>query len=283
MNMCELLALSCNRSVDVVLSFSELARHGGETGAHTDGWGVAFYEGADAMVVREPHAAARSAWVKCLAENPFTSRTVIAHIRKATQGEISLRNTQPFQREFGGRIHVFAHNGNIQGIVPLQHMATDRFTPVGDTDSEAAFCLFLNRLSAAAPGSGSPPFELTWQLFLQLARELMSYGPANILYSNGTHIFAHADRRWQVSGRIEPPGLMLLERQCAPEPISNDYSGISFAGDVQTVALLASVPLTAAGWRPLARGTVIALADGRVVREEFVASDGENLARGSVT
>ena len=114
--MCELFALSATRSVDIALSFTELARHGGDMGLSADGWGVAYYEDNDAVVLREPRAAARSPWVRCIVDYPFHSQSVVAHIRKATQGEISLRNTQPFQRELGGRSHVFAHNGNLHNI-----------------------------------------------------------------------------------------------------------------------------------------------------------------------
>ena len=56
--MCELFALSASSPVDVRLSLHELARHGGETGMHADGWGVAFLQDRDVAVFREPSAAA---------------------------------------------------------------------------------------------------------------------------------------------------------------------------------------------------------------------------------
>jgi predicted glutamine amidotransferase len=39
--MCELLAMSARLPAPLHLSMTELARHGGETGPHRDGWGVA--------------------------------------------------------------------------------------------------------------------------------------------------------------------------------------------------------------------------------------------------
>jgi predicted glutamine amidotransferase len=111
--MCELFALSASAAVDIKFSLAELARDGGDTGIHTDGWGVAFLKGRDVRPFREPVAAATSPWVQCLQTHALHSETVVAHIRHAMQGGISLANTQPFVRELGGRMHVFAHNGNI--------------------------------------------------------------------------------------------------------------------------------------------------------------------------
>lgn len=68
--MCELFALSASSPVDVRLSLHELARHGGETGMHADGWGVAFLQDRDVAVFREPSAAARSHWITCLETHP---------------------------------------------------------------------------------------------------------------------------------------------------------------------------------------------------------------------
>ncbi|MGL5672600.1 MAG: class II glutamine amidotransferase, partial [Plesiomonas shigelloides] len=43
--MCELLGMSANVPTDICFSFTGLARRGGQTGPHKDGWGITFYEG----------------------------------------------------------------------------------------------------------------------------------------------------------------------------------------------------------------------------------------------
>ena len=134
--MCELFALSASAPVDIKLSLGELARHGGETGIHADGWGVAFLEGRDARLFRDPSAAARSPWVACLAQHPPTSDTVVAHVRHATRGAVTLANTQPFARELWGRMHVFVHNGNLAGLeagtTKVSRIPADRRHGFGD-------------------------------------------------------------------------------------------------------------------------------------------------------
>ena len=265
--MCELLALSSTVPVDVAFSFAELARHGGDTGRSADGWGVSYFEGDDAVVIREPRAAARSPWAKCLVDNPFRSSCVIAHVRRATQGEISLRNTQPFQRELQRRVHVFAHNGNLHGAEGLLS-ATDRFKPIGNTDSEIAFCVFINRLAAELPATGLPAFDVTWRRFVEFSADMARLGPANMIYADGTHVYAYADRRLQRSGEVEPPGLVMVERVCAPELSPTTAAGVSVTGDAASVVIVASVPLSSENWRSLPRGTVLAISSGRIMREE---------------
>ena len=43
--MCELLGMSANIPTDIRFSFSGLMQRGGRTGPHSDGWGIAFYDG----------------------------------------------------------------------------------------------------------------------------------------------------------------------------------------------------------------------------------------------
>ena len=55
--MCELLGMECNVPTDIVFSFTALSMRGGRTAHHSDGWGLALYEGNAARVFLEPTAA----------------------------------------------------------------------------------------------------------------------------------------------------------------------------------------------------------------------------------
>ena len=264
--MCELFALSASAPVDIKLSFAELARHGGETNIHADGWGVAFLEGKDARVIREPVAAASSPWVQCLQTHPVRSDTVVAHIRHATQGRISLANTQPFVRELAGCAHVFAHNGNL-GADDADTQRGKRYRPIGETDSEAAFCDLMDRLASARDREASDAHGMDLEVFSVFARQVRSRGPANVILASNGRLLVHADRRMQQSGVIAPPGLWMLQRACGGEqPRTFDASGVAFDGPALTVVLVASVPLSAEAWEPLPRGTVLAVMHGRIVK-----------------
>ena len=251
------------------LSLTELARHGGDTGPHGDGWGVGFYQGGDALLMREPEAAHDSRWVQFLQERPVPTQAAIAHIRRATQGEKLLRNTQPFARELGGRLHLFAHNGMSPGIEADPRFPTQRFRRVGETDSEHAFCALLDRL-APLWDLGEPSHAEQLRVVRAFAAELRTLGPANFLYSDGDVIIAHGHQRRSDTGELGAPGLHLLCRSCSAgaEPHAAEaLAGVSIDPQAQQeVALLASVPLSAEPWQALAEGELVVLRGGRVVQ-----------------
>jgi len=261
--MCELFAMSSHIPTSVRLSIDVLARHGTTERRLGDGWGVAFHDGRDARVIREPAPAEDSPWIAFLAQRGLGGRIVLAHIRRATQGDIALRNTQPFQRELGGRVHLFAHNGRLAGIE--QRLGADpRFGSIGETDSEVAFCALLDRL-APLWAAGAPAVAGRIAVIAEFAAELRAMGPANFLYTDGDLLFAHADRRTQPGGQIAPPGLTMLERTC---PIDHDAlptAGVTITPGPQRLVLFASVPLTGEAWRRIPEGALVVVRDGQIL------------------
>ena len=172
--MCELFAMSSRYPTSVGFSLETLARRGGHDGPHKDGWGVAYFEGHDVFLLRESSPAAESGLVKFMEKNGPPSNLVLSHVRLATQGEPALRNTQPFQRELAGRAHVFAHNGNTPGIKDACCLDSNRFTPIGDTDSEFAFCCLLERLEELWDGAAerAPSVESRLEIVADFAAQL---------------------------------------------------------------------------------------------------------------
>ena len=264
--MCQLLGMNCNVPTDICFSFEGFTARGGETDVHKDGWGIGWYEDGDVRLVKEPAAASDSACLAFIQDHPFRSRLVLSHIRKATQGALSLANTQPFARELGGRMHVFAHNGDLDGTRLRDAYALGAYRPVGDTDSEYAFCALLARLAPLWRDGGAPPLDARLARVAEFAAGLRALGPANFLYADGDALFAHGHKRMHAGG-IRPPGLHVLCRTCAGESGAFDAEGLSIAsaGGPQEVALAASVPLTGEGWRPLGEGETLALRGGRIV------------------
>jgi len=250
--MCELFAMSALIPTRVRFSFETFARRGGDTGDHTDGWGVAFYDGLDCWLLREPSPAAESICARHLAVHHIRSNLVISHIRKATGGlPVSLANTHPFEREVDGSRIVFAHRGQFDGIHddPTFPLGIDR--PIGQTDSEHAFCFLLRDIRAA--GRLDAP-RLKPQLDALRAR-----GVANIVISDGRQLIAYADK-----------DMHLLRRHCprmAEEDV-HDLGGVTFGGfhGDQDVVLVASVPLTdESAWEALPSGTLLVAKHGEVV------------------
>lgn len=118
---------------------------------------------------------------------PIHSTHVIAHIRKATQGEVALENCHPFRRELWGRYWVFAHNGDLPDFYPDN---TGLYQPVGKTDSERAFCLILEKLRQQFP-LGKPSLKELYSVLKEITEDVAKRGIFNYLISDGEHFFAH--------------------------------------------------------------------------------------------
>lgn len=145
--MCELLGMSANVPTDICFSFSGLVQRGGGTGPHKDGWGITFYKGLGCRTFKDPLPSIDSPIARLVQDYPIKSCAVVSHIRQANRGRVALENTHPFTRELWGRHWTFAHNGQLRGYRTLK---TGHFRPVGQTDSEQAFCWLLARI----PGVG---------------------------------------------------------------------------------------------------------------------------------
>jgi glutamine amidotransferase len=276
--MCELFALSSRIPAEVRFSFEAFSRRGGLGGGNKDGWGVAYYQDNDIRLLKEPEPAADSACVRFLQEHPFASSIVVSHIRRATQGATSMRNTQPFARELGGRMHVFAHNGDLDPAALRSRLTLGRWRPVGDTDSEYAFCAMLELLAPLwqqMQGARVPEVEARRDVVARFAAVLRELGPANFIYTDGDLLFLHGHRRMH-GDRLaaHPPGLHLLSRHCASDPRPWHADGVSVAAHAQQdVLLAASVPLTdEPGWRALAEGELVVARNGWIVPRQVDAS-----------
>ena len=262
--MCELFCLSSLWPTTATFSLHAFAQRGGYTGRNVDGWGLAFHDGRDVRLFKEPEPAADSAWLAFVEERRVPSRLMLSHIRHATQGSVSLANSQPFARELGGRMHVFAHNGRLDGIETRCAGQWERFRPLGQTDSEVAFCILLERLSKLWLRGEVPPIEERLAVITHFAGDMRKLGPANFLYTDGDALFAHGHRRLQDGGCVNPPGLWLLRRECADDADAFTLAGITIdkASPGQQITLIASVPLTDEAWVPLAEGQVVVTRNG---------------------
>ncbi|MDC0749421.1 class II glutamine amidotransferase [Polyangium mundeleinium] len=232
--MCELLGMECNVPTDIVFSFSGLCQRGGKTGPHGDGWGLSFYEGYAARVFLEPTSAAASPLARFLAQNPIKTMLAIGHVRKRTRGPTSLANTHPFVRELWGRHWVFAHNGTLPRV---RQRKLGRFTPIGTTDSEYAFCVLLEELRRTFDDYPRRPSEL-WQTVADAGARIAKDGTFNFLLGDGRHLFARCGTRLCYIIRKAPFGLAHL----ADEDLAVDFSAVTTPRD--RVAVVATAPLT---------------------------------------
>lgn len=260
--MCELFAMSSAQPTKVTFSFDEFRRHGCDTGSHCDGWGVSYLGRSFSETYKEAEPAAFSQQMEKLLRNQPKSRLVISHIRKATQGERSLRNTQPFFFKVNDRQHVFVHNGNLKNI--HNERALTQFLPQGETDSEFAFCYLMENLQNLWL-QGNPTLEQRVDVIKQTFDYFTGFGPANFIYSDGDYLYAYANKRTQENKKIEPPGLHYLIRTCNNDPQSTHLTGVEVSNGQQSLILFASVPLSQEAWKPFAENQLIVVKQGEIV------------------
>lgn len=267
--MCELFGMASASPSRVVYSLDEFSQHGGQSYRNKDGWGIALYQPRDAYLFKEPEPASDSALAELVRENAHPTKYLMAHVRLATSGEPALENTHPFRRTQHGRVHHFAHNGELPGL--KEQLSDEAFAAeaIGDTDSELAFLDLLERLTAPDDGPLST-VEARFKIFAAFAADMAKLGPANFLYSDGEALFVHSHkRRYELPdgtrGEPRAPGLHM--RNCFA---NNDGKQWSTGGakitdlDPHTI-LFASVPLNDDGWEELPEGCAIVVSDGREV------------------
>jgi predicted glutamine amidotransferase len=232
--MCQLLGMNCNVPTDIVFSFTGFATRGGRTDDHNDGWGIAFFEGSGVRHFVDHNAATASPIAELIKRCPIKSRNVIAHIRKATQGQIALENCHPFVRELWGHYWVFAHNGDLKNFAP---MLNGSYRTVGNTDSEWAFCYLLQQLRQRF-GDSPPDLPALTAALGELTAEIAGYGTFNMMLSDGTALFAHCSTRLHYLVRQYPFATAAL----SDEQITIDFSEVTTPND--RVALIVTEPLT---------------------------------------
>jgi predicted glutamine amidotransferase len=111
------------------------------------------------------------------------------------------------------------------------------FTPVGQTDSERAFCWLLQNCASALAAS-HPSQDLLFEALHQLTLDLGARGACNYLLSNGDCLFAHCSTQLSYIVRQAPFAVAHLRDQ----DLSIDFSAVTTPDD--RVAVIATVPLT---------------------------------------
>ena len=245
----------------LTLSFTGFSQRGGGTDHHADGWGIAFFESEDSNPgepgkgVRyfvDRQGASTSPIAQMLRSYPIKSHNVVAHVRKATVGAVTLENCHPFVRELWGRYWVFAHNGDLKDYRPSLHGS---FKPVGNTDSELAFCWLLQELSKSHAGVPSVA-ELTCTL-AELVPKIARHGTFNFLLSNGQALWAHASTHLYYVLRQHP----FTEVHLKDDDVRVDLADLN--GPDDRLATVVTEPLTTnEPWVAMASGELQVFVDG---------------------
>ncbi|WP_273779412.1 class II glutamine amidotransferase [Acinetobacter sp. GSS19] len=277
--MCQLLGMNCATPTDITFSFRGFSQRAGITSDHCDGFGIAFFEDKACRLFVDNQSAVESPIAELIRNYPIKSRNVIAHIRKATQGKINLENSHPFMRELWGRHWIFAHNGDLHDFQPA---LTGRFMPVGNTDSERAFCYLLDQLVERF-GYVEPALDEIFAVLAEVSPQIAEHGTFNFCLSNGQALFSYATTKlhWLVREYpFKPARLIDLD-------VEVDFSQVTTAAD--RVAVITTDPLTQNEvWTAYVPGQMILFQQGQPIksmqtRVERLVREAENPALKRIT
>lgn len=242
----------------LTLSFAGFSQRGGCTDHHSDGWGIAFFEsdgelpGRAARYFVDKESASTSPIAQMLPTYPIKSHNVVAHVRKATVGAVTLENCHPFVRELWGRYWFFAHNGDLKDFHPPLHGS---FKPVGGTDSELAFCWLLQELNKSH--AGAPSVEELSKTIAELVPRIAKHGTFNFLLSNGQALWAHASTKLHYVLRQHP----FTEVRLKDENITVNLAELN--GPEDRLVIIVTEPLTTnEDWVAMASGEIKVFVDG---------------------
>ena len=131
-----------------------------QSSEHPHGWGIAYYLNGR----RRPHEVHSVS--SAFSDERFrrvseflTANAVVAHVRKATVGDLTPENTHPFRWD----TWTFCHNGTLFGYAQIEEQLRARVKPRfldsvrGTTDSEMLFYLVLSTLEDAGFDVDNPP------------------------------------------------------------------------------------------------------------------------------
>jgi len=243
--------MSSSKPAAVDFSFAGFSERGNE---HKDGWGIALHTARGCRLYTDYLPAIASPLAAQFKRHPVKAKNVVAHIRKATQGRVSLENSHPFTRELWGQTWSFAHNGDLKLFNPSPSL----YAPWGDTDSERAFCHLLSGL--ALRYAAQPERHVLYAAVATLAGEIAAHGSFNFLLCNGELLFAHCSTDLHVVTREYPFSVAHLV-DC---DLSIDFSRHNHLDD--RIAVIATQPLTSnEPWTRFAAGELKLFAGGREV------------------
>jgi len=184
---------------------------------------------------------------------------VFCHIRQANSGEVSLVNTHPFIRPMWGKNWTYAHNGQLADyktkLVITSHM------PIGETDSEHAFCWILDQLLKNFGANVPTPKDL-FHYVVGLCQEINQLGVFNLLLTDGDFLLVYCANNLHWLTRRAPFGKASL---IDAEMVVN-FDQETTDNDIVTV--IATQPLTDdETWQKMQPGDGLLFSKGQLIAQ----------------
>lgn len=237
---------------------------GDDDGSHAYGWGVGWYpsDHASAAVMKDPAARGEQVLLETIADwSNFRSTTFFCKVRGAAKG-YRQTDAQPFVRSFAGRDWLFMHNGDLDkdALEALHGRKSRLLEPLGNTDSELAFCNLLSRMydgAARRIADIDPGVLHAW------LKSFDSLGSADMVLSDGeSMLFFHSTQspKPMYHARIQPPDNQDIYISDAAQFSLGDPRDA-----YRTAFVVSSAPFSGSVWMRMQPGQVMIVRRGAVV------------------
>jgi glutamine amidotransferase len=246
--MCRLLGIVSNKPIDLEFSLERFKIHAKN---NPDGWGIGWYVNGKASVFKQGLSALADKSELAAYSKNVISKIIIAHVRKATQGNASTENTHPFRY----KNWIFAHNGSVDKN-RLSSLLSDRFKKLvrGETDSEVYFYWIMQNIEKYG--------DIEKGIRLAASRAIKTrHTGLNFLLSDGNGIWAFR----QASTNRSHYSLYLLERDASGNELLEHLSQTTRALlrskriKGEKAVLICSEELTDENWQEIQIGEIISI------------------------
>lgn len=200
--MCELFGVTADKKINVNAYLQSFFRH---SKVQPDGWGLALFDDNNISIEKEPVKASTSKYLEHRLQGKIQTAKMMAHIRRATMGEVNFNNTHPFSAiDESGRRWVLVHNGTIFDAPGLSKY---QYSQQGSTDSERILLYIIDRVNSRFMQDPCG-FDVNERLALidEIILQIVPGNKLNLLLYDGEYFYVHKNEKGTLY-TLEKPGI----------------------------------------------------------------------------
>ena len=211
--MCELFGVTADKKINVNTYLQKFFRH---SKVQPDGWGLALFADGCVSIEKEPVKASKSKYLEHRLQGKIQSARMMAHIRRATMGEVNFNNTHPFSAiDESGRRWVLVHNGT---IFEAPGLSKYQYSQQGSTDSERILLYIIEQVNKRFLQDPCG-FDVNERLALidEIVLRIVPGNKLNFLLFDGDYFYVHKNEKATLY-TLEKPGITIF----ATRPIDEE-------------------------------------------------------------
>ncbi|MCR4813840.1 MAG: class II glutamine amidotransferase [Lachnospiraceae bacterium] len=200
--MCELFGVTADKKINVNAYLQSFFRH---SKVQPDGWGLALFDDNNISIEKEPVKASTSKYLEHRLQGKIQTAKMMAHIRRATMGEVNFNNTHPFSAiDESGRRWVLVHNGT---IFEAPGLSKYQYSQQGSTDSERILLYIIDRVNSRFMQDPCG-FDVNERLALidEIILQVVPGNKLNLLLYDGDYFYVHKNEKGTLY-TLEKPGI----------------------------------------------------------------------------